>query len=175
MTAIERCAKPVVCLMHGYSFGAAIDISTCADIRLCAADTQFSVKEVDIGLAADVGTLTRLPKQGVPLSWVKEVAYTARVFGAAEALRVGFVSEVLASKAQGLERAMALARDIAQKSPVAVQGTKRLIEYSRDHATDDGLDYTAVWNAAMLQTEDVQKALMSGLKKTKDNVRWEKL
>ena len=60
----------VICVMHGISFGLAIDLSCCADIRVCSKDTTFAVKEVDIGLAADIGTLSRLPKIVSNFSWV---------------------------------------------------------------------------------------------------------
>ena len=127
----------VICVMHGYSFGLAIDISTCADIRICASNTKFSIKEVDIGLAADVGTLSRLPKVVGNFSWVKDVALSARVFGAEEAYRVGFVSQVHDSKAKALEAGLKLAALLATKSPVAVQGTKELLNHARDHTIDD--------------------------------------
>ena len=101
------------------------------------------MKDVDIGLAADIGTLTRLPKSGVPITWAKEVCYTARNFGADEALRVGFVSQVESTKTEALAKALRIAETIATKSPIAVQGTKRIIEYSRDHSINEGLEYTA--------------------------------
>lgn len=130
-------------------------------------ETLVKVKEVDIGLAADVGTLSRLPKIGVSMSWVKDICYTARVFESAEALRMGFVSLIGPGKDATLKAALERASLIATKSPVAVQGTKHLIDYSRDHSVDDGLEYTAVWNSAMLQTEDVKAAMLSGLQKKK--------
>jgi delta(3,5)-delta(2,4)-dienoyl-CoA isomerase len=138
ITSIERCEKPVIVAMHGISYGLAIDMSVAADIRLCAKNTAFSVKEVDIGLAADIGTLTRLPKVVGNYGWVKEVALTARVFGAEEALKVGFVSGVYDTKKETVEKAIELAGLMAQKSPVAVQGTKELLNYSRDHSVKDG-------------------------------------
>lgn len=139
ITSLERCEKPVIVAMHGYSFGLAIDMSTAADIRVCARDTKFSVKEVDIGLAADIGTLTRLPKVVGNYGWVKEVCLTARIFGAEEALRVGFVNDVCETKKQAVDKAIELAGLIASKSPVAVQGTKELLNFSRDHPVQDGM------------------------------------
>src|SRR5436190_2672180 len=138
VTAIERCEKPVICVMHGVTWGLGIDLSTCADIRLCARDTRFSVKEVDIGLAADIGTLTRLPKVVGHYGWVKEVCLTARVFGSEEALRVGFVNAVYANKEDTVRAALEMAGLMAGKSPVAVQGTKELLNWSRDHSVQDG-------------------------------------
>lgn len=127
----------------------------------------MAVKEVDIGLAADIGTLTRLPKIVGNLSWVKDVAYSARDFGAEEALRVGFVSAVAKTKDEGQKMALDICRRVAEKSPVAVLGTKELINYSRDHSIEDGLRYTAAWNAGMVQTEDVKRAMLSGIQKRK--------
>jgi len=123
----------VVCVLHGIAYGLAMDISCCADVRICARDTRFSVKEVDIGLAADIGTLARLPKVVGNGSWVKDVCLTARVFDAREALAVGYVSQVHDTKAAAVEAALQLAGLIASKSPVAVQGTKELLNHARDH------------------------------------------
>ncbi|GFF24374.1 delta(3,5)-Delta(2,4)-dienoyl-CoA isomerase, mitochondrial [Aspergillus udagawae] len=165
ISAIERCEKPVIAAMHGHSLGFAIDLSTAADVRVCTKDVRFSVKEVDIGMAADIGVLNRLPKVVGNFSWVKEVSLSARLFGAAEALRVGFVSAVHESKSEMIESALQLAGLIAQKSPVAVQGTKELLNWSRDHPTQEALRYTAVWNSAAVQTADISAALLSGLQK----------
>ncbi|PMD23675.1 ClpP/crotonase [Hyaloscypha hepaticicola] len=173
ISSVEKCEKPVICVMHGYSLGLAMDISTCADIRICSADTKFAVKEVDIGLAADIGTLTRLPKVVGNFSWVKDVSLSARIFGAEEAYRVGYVSQVVETKEKAIQAALKMAELIASKSPVAVQGTKELLNHARDHTVADSLRYTGVWNSAAIQTSDVQRAMLSGLKKTKP--RFEKL
>lgn len=127
----------MICILHGISIGLAIDLSCCADIRLCAADTRLAVKEVDIGLAADIGTLSRLPKAVGSSSWVKDVCLSARFFDAAEALRAGFVSEVHENKAAAVAAGLAKAELLAGKSPVAVQGTKELLNHARDHSVDE--------------------------------------
>ncbi|KAA8646550.1 hypothetical protein EYZ11_008248 [Aspergillus tanneri] len=167
ITAIERCEKPVISAVHGFALGLAIDISAATDIRVCAQDTRFSVKEVDIGLAADIGTLSRLPKIVGNNGWVKEVALTAKIFGAEEAKSVGFVNSVYDNKEATVKAALELAKLIAGKSPVAVQGTKEILNWSRDHSVQDGLRYTSVWNSAALQTKDVSAALLSGIQKRK--------
>ncbi|PYH48546.1 enoyl-CoA hydratase/isomerase family protein [Aspergillus saccharolyticus JOP 1030-1] len=167
ISSLERCEKPIVVAMHGFALGLAVDISVTADVRVCAADTRFAVKEVDIGLAADIGTLSRLPKVVGTFGWVKEVCLTGRIFGAEEALRVGFVSRVWEDKEAAVRGALELAGVMAGKSPVAVQGTKELLNWSRDRRVEDGLRYTAVWNSAALQTKDVEAALLSGIQKRK--------
>ncbi|TGO85401.1 hypothetical protein BPOR_0400g00100 [Botrytis porri] len=157
----------VICVLHGYSLGLSIDISTCADIRICTSDVKMAVKEVDIGLAADIGTLSRLPKVVGSFSWVKDVCLSARVFGAEEALRVGFVTYVEPSKQKAIEKALGIAKLLAEKSPVAVQGTKELLNHARDNRLADSLRYTGVWNSAAIQTKDVKDAMLSGLQKRK--------
>ncbi|KAK4066538.1 hypothetical protein Trihar35433_6965 [Trichoderma harzianum] len=165
--AMEKCEKPVIAAMHGIALGLAIDISCTADIRICASNTRFAVKEVDIGLAADIGTLARLPKIVGSTSWVKDVCLTARDFSAQEALAVGFVSQVHEGKEKTVQVAIDLAANIAGKSPVAVQGTKELLNHARDHSTVDTLRYTQLWNSVALQGADFPAAILSVLKKQK--------
>lgn len=128
----------VICVLHGISIGIALDICTCADLRICTSDVVFSVKEVDIGVASDVSTLTRMPKVVGSYAWIKDVCLTARNFGAEEALRVGFVNSVFPDKAQAITEAFRIAEVIASKSPVAVQGTKNFLDWCRDHDVATG-------------------------------------
>jgi delta(3,5)-delta(2,4)-dienoyl-CoA isomerase len=136
-------------------------------VRLAAANTRFAVKEVDIGLAADIGTLARLPKIVGSASWVKDVCMSARDFSAQEALQVGFVSQVHEDKETTVRAALAMAARLAEKSPVAVQGTKELLNYGRENGTAAALRYTSVWNSVALQATDVPSALMSTFSKKK--------
>ena len=167
ITSVARCEKPVIALMHGYAIGAAIDLSSACDIRLCTTDVRFCVKEVDIGLAADVGTLSRLPKVvGGVTSWVKDVCMTARTFSADEAVQNNFVSKAIpGGKQELINEGLKLAQLLSSKSPVAVQGTKNILDAAWGRTVEDNLNYTAVWNAAMLQSSDVERAMMSGLQK----------
>jgi delta(3,5)-delta(2,4)-dienoyl-CoA isomerase len=129
----------VICILHGVSLGIAIDISSACDIRLCSKDTKFSIKEVDIGIAADVGTLQRFPRVVGNDSWTRELAFTGRYFSASEALERGFVSYVCDTLDKAVEKGLDIASVIAGKSPVAVQGTKTLLDYSRDHTIREGI------------------------------------
>ncbi|SLM36268.1 enoyl-hydratase isomerase family protein [Lasallia pustulata] len=172
-SALERCEKPVICALHGYALGLAMDLIVCADVRVCEKETKFAAKQVDMGIAADVGTLTRLPKIVGSQSWVKEVCLTGRTFGADEAMRAGLVSFVGDGKENTIGKALKIAATIAGKGPVAVQGTKELLNWSQDHTVQDGLRYTSIWNSAMIQTNDVSWAKTAGMKKT--TPRFEKL
>ncbi|KAK5061209.1 hypothetical protein LTR84_007751 [Exophiala bonariae] len=166
ISAVARCEKPTIALLHGYTYGLGIDLSSACDIRFAESSTNFSVKEVDIGIAADVGTLSRLPKVvGGITSWVKEVTLSARPFSAEEALRHGFVSRVVKGKANLINEGLDFAKYLASKSPVAVQGTKNILDAAWGRTVEDNLNYTAVWNAAMVQSSDVTRAILSGLQK----------
>jgi Delta3,5-Delta2,4-dienoyl-CoA isomerase len=130
--------RSVICGLHGAAVGIAIDISSACDIRLAAQDAKFSIKEVDIGIAADLGTLQRFPRVVANDSWARELALTGRLFSAKEALEKGYVSDVFDSKEKAISKAMEIAKFIAGKSPIAVQGTKALLDYSRDHSVREG-------------------------------------
>ncbi|KAJ1560848.1 putative enoyl CoA hydratase, partial [Nowakowskiella sp. JEL0078] len=154
-TAVEKCSIPVIAAVSGACIGAekGIDLITACDIRYCTANTKFSVKEVDIGLAADLGTLQRLPKVVGNQSAVREWCLTGRMFQANEALQFGLVNNIFENKEQMMVSVMELAAEIASKSPIALQGTKKILNYSRDHTVEEGLDYVAIWNSAMIHTE----------------------
>ncbi|XP_040832282.1 delta(3,5)-Delta(2,4)-dienoyl-CoA isomerase, mitochondrial [Ochotona curzoniae] len=162
---IEKCPKPVIAAIHGGCIGGGVDLVTACDIRYCAQDAFFQVKEVNVGLAADVGTLQRLPKVIGNQSLVNELAFTARKMMADEALSSGLVSRVFPDKETMLDAAFALAAEISSKSPVAVQGTKINLVYSRDHSVAEALNYMASWNMSMLQTQDIPKSVQAMMEK----------
>ncbi|KAH9519518.1 putative enoyl CoA hydratase [Bulinus truncatus] len=162
---IEKCSKPVIAAVHNGCIGGGIDMISCCDIRYCTQDAWFQIKEVDIGLAADLGTIQRFPKIIGNDSLFREFAYSCRKFDAEEAKSMGFVSRILPDKNSLMEAAIELAKQIASKSPIAVQGTKVNAVYSRDHGVYNSLEYMANWNSAMLQSEDVGKAVSAAIQK----------
>lgn len=164
--AVDNCRKPVLAAIQGYCLGGAIDLIAACDMRYAAEDAQFSIKEIDIGMAADVGTLQRLPRI-IGDGMLRELAYTGRTFGADEARNIGLVNRVYGDKDALLEGVFDIAREIAAKSPIAVTGTKEMISYMRDHRIDDGLEYVATWNAAMLQSTDLRVAMAAHMSKQK--------
>lgn len=165
ITSLEKCDKPVIACTHAGVIGAGVDLITAADIRYCTKDSWFCVKEVDIGMAADVGTLQRLPKVIGSQSLVRELCFTARKMQSAEAENCGLVSRVFDEKNAMLEEAIKVAELIASKSPVAVQGTKRNIVYSLDHTNQEGLDHIKEINKLSLQSEDFFNAVVAGQSK----------
>ncbi|WP_249674882.1 crotonase/enoyl-CoA hydratase family protein [Pseudomonas abieticivorans] len=162
--AVDNCRKPVLAAIQGYCIGGAIDLIAACDMRYAAGDAQFSIKEVDMGMAADVGTLQRLPRI-IGDGMLRELAYTGRMVDAQEAQRIGLVNRTFADQAALLDGVFAIAAQIAAKSPIAVTGTKEMISYMRDHRIDDGLEYIATWNAAMLQSTDLRVAVAASMSK----------
>mgnify|MGYP001285542903 CR=1 FL=1 len=160
ISSIENCRIPVLVAVQGGAIGGGVDITTAWDIRYACEGAFFTVYEINIGMTADVGTFPRLVKL-IPEGIVRELCYTGRRMPANEAKQVGLVNEVYADQETMLESVMAVAREIAGKAPLAVHGCKRMITYARDHSTLDGLDYISIWNASMLQTEEMSEAITS--------------
>lgn len=166
ITAIERCRKPVIAAVHGACLGGGIDIITACDIRFCSADAFFVVKEVDLAITADLGTLQRLPAI-VGFGNAMELALTGRRFSSSEAKEMGLVSKVFASREAMEEGVRAIAEGIAAKSPLAVTGTKAVLLRGRDFTLDQGLDYVATWNSAVLISDDLEEAISAQSQKRK--------
>ena len=161
---IDQCRKPVLAAVHGYCIGGAIDLITACDMRYSTEDAHFSIKEIDMGMSADVGTFQRLPRV-IGDGMVREMAYTGRPVYGVEAARIGLVNRTFADHQALIAGVMDVAQSIAAKSPVAIRGTKEMIRFGRDHSVEDGLNYIATWNAAMLQSEDMKIAMAAHMSK----------
>ena len=164
-TAIEQARMPVIGAVQGGAIGGAVDLLSACDMRYCTKDAFFTIKETQLGMTADVGTLQRLPKL-IPIGVVKELAYTGRNFGAEEARQLGFVNQVFDDQSTMMDAVMRLAQQIAANSPLAVSGTKTMINYAVEHTVAESLTYMATWQAGMFQMEDVFKAMESQKTKT---------
>lgn len=156
--AIAACRKPVIAAVHGWCIGGGLDLIAACDIRLCAQNAKFSLRETRMAMVADLGSLQRLPAI-IGQGNTRELALTGKDIDAQWALRTGLVNEVFDSPAQLLEGARALASEIARNAPLVVQGVKRVLNYCADKSTQDGLQYGAAWNAAFLQSNDLAEAL----------------
>lgn len=159
-SALEDCRIPVLAAIQGGCIGGGVDMVTACDMRYATEDAFLCIQEINIGMTADVGTFPRLVKL-IPEGIVRELAYTGRRMPATEAKAAGLINQVFASQAEMLEAVMDVARTIASKPPLAVFGSKRMINYARDHTTADALDYIAIWNASMLQPLEMQEAMQA--------------
>ena len=156
--ALDEARFPIVCAIQGGCIGGALDLATACDIRVCSADAFFTVQEISIGMAADLGVLQRLPKI-VPQGVAREMAYTGERLGAERALAVGLVNAVLGDAAATVAHAVAPARTIASKSPLAIAGTKLALNHARDHSTASALQQMTLLQSAIFDTGEMATAI----------------
>lgn len=164
INAIEQCSKPVIAAIHGGCIGGGVDIAAACDMRYCTEDAYFSIREIDMGMVADLGTLQRLPRL-IPQGTLREMAFTGRPVFGPEAERIGLVNKAFETSEKMQESVAEVARQIATKSPLSIRGTKHILNHSRDHSVADGLDYMATWNAAMLLSNDLTEAFQATMQK----------
>jgi enoyl-CoA hydratase len=168
--ALEECRKPVIAQISGSCIGGGIDLITACDMRYAQSNSKFCVKEADLAIVADVGTIQRLPTL-IGEGNARELAFTARTISADEAHRMGLINNIYTDK-KSLEGAVTkIANTIAQKSPLTIRGTKIAYNYARDHSVTDGLTQVATWNASMLLSVDVKEAVSAIMEKRLPNYK----
>ena len=165
-TCLEVARFPVITAIQGGCIGGGIDLISAADIRLCSKDAFFKVEEINVGLAADIGTLQRLPKI-IPAGIAREWALTGDSVDADRAHAVGLVNYVYVSQDEMMEKSFELADRLASKSPLAMWATKENLNYARDHTVEEGLNYISLWNAATLHQEDIMTSMSAKMAKQK--------
>lgn len=165
LTSLEEIRIPVLVAIHGGCIGGALDLVCAADCRYATEDAFFTIKETELGMTADVGTLQRFPKL-VPPGIVRELAYTGRKFTAQEAKEMGLVNAVYPDQESLLAGVMDVAKAIAKNSPLAVTGCKEMINYSRDHSVEDSLKYMATWQSGMFRPNDMMKSFAAKAQKS---------
>lgn len=164
INAVAACPKPVIAAVHGYCIGGGVDLITACDIRVASDDAVFSVRETRMAIVADLGSLQRLPL-AVAMGHVAELAYTGKDINAGRAERIGLVNDVFPDHEAALAGAIELARQIAANSPLAVQGTKAVLQRIHRQQVADGLDFVATWNAGHLRSDDLVEAVVSFMEK----------
>ena len=155
---VEQVRYPVLCAVQGGCIGGALDLAAACDLRLASADAFFTVQEIHIGMAADLGVLQRLPKI-VPDGVARQMAYTGERVDAGRALAIGLVNAVLPDAAALLAHALAFAGQVAEKSPLAIAASKRALGFARDHSTADALDQMALLQSALFDLDEMRRAI----------------
>lgn len=164
VNAIEACPKPVLAAVSGFCIGAGVDIVATCDMRYATSSTRFSVKEVDLAIVADLGSLQRLPRI-VGDGLARELAFTGRQFKGEEARAMGLVNRLFKDQAELDAGVLALAQQLGKKSPLTLRGIKETMNFSRDHAVGEGLSYVAGRNAAMLLSDDLAESVAAHIEK----------
>lgn len=163
-SSLEKARMPVLAAVQGGAIGGAVDMITACDMRYMSEDAFLCIQEINIGMTADVGTLQRLPKI-IPEGIARELAYTGRRMSAHEAKACGLVNEVFPDHEALREGVLGVARQIAEKSPLAVWGTKEMLNYARDHSVEDSLNYIATWQTGMFQPKDMAETFTAKMEK----------
>jgi enoyl-CoA hydratase len=164
VTSMAELAVPVIAAIHGYCIGGGVDLVSACDVRLCARDAKFSVRETKIAIVADLGSLQRLPRI-ISAGHLAELAFTGKDIDAERALAIGLVNAVYDDQAAALEGARALAYEIASNSPLAVRGTKAVLAANDGRSVDEGLEFVAHWNTMYLQSNDLREAMTAFVEK----------
>jgi enoyl-CoA hydratase len=155
---LDAARFPILCAVQGGCIGGALDLAAACDLRYASADAFFCVQEINIGMAADLGVLQRLPKLIAP-AVAREMAYTGERLGAERALAIGLVNAVLPDAEALVAHTLSVARTIAAKSPLAIAGTKLAMNYARDHGTAAALAQMATLQSAIFDTGEMAEAI----------------
>ena len=159
ISSLAKCSLPVIAVVHGHCLGAGIDMITACDIRIAAENSNFSVRETRIGLVADIGTLQRLPKI-LNAGHVAELAYSAKDINAARAEKIGLVNDVYEPFEATYAAGMALAGEIAANPPMAVQGTKFMLQQSDTLTTEQSLLMNGMFTLmTSLKSDDLKESM----------------
>jgi enoyl-CoA hydratase len=168
--AIEECRKPVIAAVHGKCIGAGMNIIAACDLRLCTQDAEFSIREARIGIVCDMGALQRLPLI-IGQMYTRQMAYTGRFFTASEVAKMGLVIDVYTDQTALLAAAKALAEEIMESAPLAVQNSKEILNYSRYVSVKDGIALAVHKNMLLLPSEDCKESFMAFMEKRKPNFK----
>jgi len=157
---LDQARFPTIAAVQGGCIGGALDLAVACDLRVCTTDAFFTVQEIQIGMTADLGVLQRLQRV-VPQGVAREMAYTGERLGAERALATGLVNAVLPDAAALHAHAQALAGNIATKSPLAVSGSKRALNFARDHGTAEALEQMTLLQSAIFDIDEMAAAIMA--------------
>lgn len=162
--SVAAARTPTVAAVQGRCFGGAVDLISACDVRHGSADSTYSIREVKVGIVADMGSLGRLPYiigQGL----TRELALTGRDIDAETALRYGLVTHVADDAAGVLDSAHATAAEIAANPPLVVRGVREVLDRATEGPIRESNRYVATWNAGFLASADMMEAVGATLEK----------
>ena len=158
LSSLAEARFPVIAAIQGGCIGGWVDMASACCLRYATRDAWFVIQEINLGMMADVGTFNRAPKQ-LPDAVIRELGYTGDRLGAERAERLGFVNGLFETQEALVEGALAAARRIAQKAPVAVAATKQMISYARDHSVAESFGYLNALQPGIFSIEDIRRTV----------------
>ena len=158
LDAVAECRKPVAAAISGWCIGGGVDLIAACDVRYASPDARFSVREVRLGIVADMGSLQRLPAI-IGDGHLRELALTGQDIGADRAAAMGLVNDVLDDAGATLKAAQDFANRCAANPPLGVHGVKQVLDADRSARVAAGLKYVAAWNSAFLPSRDLNEAM----------------
>ncbi len=158
---------PVIAAVHGVALGGGFQVMLGSDIRFVHPETKLSILEVKWGLVPDMSS-TALMRLFARDDVVRELTYTGRIFSGTEAQELGFATHVSDTP---LEDALTLAREIASKSPDAVQSAKKLYNDLPDRSDAEALLAESIVQDRLIGSPNQIEAVMAGMQKRDGNFK----
>jgi enoyl-CoA hydratase len=158
LSALERARFPVIAAVQGACLGGGFDLIVACDLCFAAESAKFRIEETNVGMMADLGVLQRL-QHLIPAGVARYLALTGDTLDAAEAYRLGLLTKIFPTSESLLEGAFAAARRIAERPPVAINGIKRAMLFSRDHGVYESLQHTVLLQSAILSGQDILRSV----------------
>ena len=162
--SVAAAKTPTIAAVQGRCIGGAMDLVSACDVRHGSADSTYSVREVKVGIVADMGSLGRLPYI-IGSGLTRELALTGRDIDAETALRYGLITNVADDAAGVLDSAHATAAEIADNPPLVVRGTREVLNRATEGPIRESNRYVATWNAGFLASSDMMEAIGAALEK----------
>jgi len=162
---IKRCRKPIIAAVSGFCLGGGCELAMHCDIILAGENAKFGQPEINIGVMPGAGGTQRLSKT-VGKYRAMELILTGRFFNAQEAFQMGLVNRVVPAE-KCLDEAMAMAKEIADRSPVAVRVAKEAVLRAFETGLTDGLDYERKMFYMLFATEDQKEGMKAFMEKRK--------
>jgi enoyl-CoA hydratase len=165
INAVYNSNKPSIAVIHKHCIGGGLDLISACDLRYCAEDSLFSLREVKVSIVADMGSINRLPAI-IGQGYTRELALTGKDIDSQTALKMNLVNEVFSTREETLEHAIKIAKDISKSPKIVVEGIKEVMRYSEGKPLEAGLNYVCVWNSSFLASKDFEVARNSFKTKT---------
>ena len=162
--ALAQSRLPVIVAIDGWCIGAGIEMSAACDVRVASRRARFALREVNVGIVADLGGLSRLPHL-IGEAWSRRLALTGDEIDAETALRIGLVTDLFDDADTLLAGARALAQRIANNPPLVVAGIKQVMNARIDASVVNGNREAATLNGMLMQSEDFAEAMRAFIEK----------